>query len=90
MLKVSSGDGEWTAVQVSRALARLSGWGDKIVTDADSGLVLIIIAVSALCAYACVPRDTFRTIKSRMRWGIFFLLAFLAIAAIRSWDKLWR
>jgi hypothetical protein len=60
------------------------------VTNADSGLVLIIFAVSALCAYACVPRDILRTIKGRMRWGIFFLLAFLIIAAIHSWDKPWR
>lgn len=60
------------------------------MASADTGLVLMIVAVSALCAYACIPRDTLRTIKSRMRWSIFFLVAFLAIAAIRSLDNLWR
>jgi hypothetical protein len=59
------------------------------MNNPDSGLALIIVGVLALCAYAYIPRAaTFRVIKRRMRWGIFFLLAFLAVAATRSWDKL--
>lgn len=61
------------------------------MTDANIGLVLIVVGVLALCAYAWIPRAaTFRTLRRRMRWGVYLLLAVLAIAAIRNWEELLR
>jgi hypothetical protein len=49
-----------------------------------TGLILLV-AVFALCAYVCVPRGDFPKLGTRIRWGIFFFLVFLAIAAARIW-----
>lgn len=47
-----------------------------------------LFGITAVAAYACVPKSQFPTPGKRLRTGFIFFVIFVTSGAIYSWDKL--
>lgn len=59
------------------------------MTYVDVMRCLYVILLLVLCVYVCAAPESLRSTGGRVRWGVFLLLAFVALDVLRrSWNEI--